>query len=701
VSGSPSAATVTTIPLSILRPIFGGGWPLGSRWTIPNAQTEHGAVEQPTGSVLSFRLRAGGGGRLRARVSLRGNGDARPTGVIRARVLTQGRDGSRTELWAGLLGSVHGRRGRSLEIDVSLPADEDPVDLLLCASHARPLERNRARLRWEDPRLEVTAEAEGEPSPAPAPEPSEVATVPTADLLISILTPVHNPAPQILREMLDSVLRQSFQGWELCLVDDGSSDPAVIEMLERASATDERVHLERHERAGGISAATNTALRAARGEYIALLDHDDVLADDALETVARTIAEQPDVDMIYSDEDVIEDGLRVALFRKPSWSPDLMRSHMYTCHLGVYRRTLANAVGGFRSEFDGSQDYDLVLRVTERTDRIVHIPRILYHWRSHEGSVAENLAAKPHAFAAARRAIAEHLDRTEVDGEVHFDAQRCWYRVDYPAAETSGLALVLPVPGADEALAEGLRRAVESWLKTPEPAWELVLAGPAGDLERCRAALSDTVAAERLRLVEVDAGVGRSAAINRAVAASTADRLILLESPVEPLTSGWLTRLASLSAQDGIAAVGAKTLARDGRVEHAGVVLREGLPAPVQLAADQIEPGPMAVLQVTVNFAAVTGTVAIGRADFERHGGLDERFERLAVADLCLRAWEQGLRVVSSPNVVVRRTESAPAVNDLTELAAFQAEWRRRLGPRDPYFGARAAAALTGVGTAG
>ena len=676
---------------------------MGSRWTIPGAQTEHGAVEQPTVSVLAFRLRPGAGGRLRARVSLRGNGDAHPTGVARARVVTQARDGSRRELWSGLVGSLRGRRARPfLEVDVPLPAGGEPVDLLLCASRARPFERGLARLRWEDPRIEIKGATGTAATPAPPVEPGETATAPPGDLLISILTPVHNPAPQILRAMLDSVLGQSFQGWELCLVDDGSSDPEVIAMLERAAAGDERVRLERHEQAGGISAATNTALRMAGGEYVALLDHDDVLAEDALETVARTIAERPGVDMLYSDEDVFEDlfedGVRVALFRKPGWSPDLMRSHMYTCHLGVYRRALVDEVGGFRSEFDGSQDYDLVLRVTERTDRIVHIPQILYHWRSHEGSVAENLAAKPHAFAAARRALAEHLDRTGVEGEVHFDAQRCWYRIDYPRAATAGIALILPVAAAGEAFAAGLARAAGSWLAASEPAWELVLAGPERDLERCRAALPDAVAGERLRLVE--ASPDRAEAINRAVAASTTAQLVLLDSPVEPLTSGWLTRLASLSAQEGIAAAGAKTLALDGRVEHAGLVLREGLPAPVQLAADQIEPGPMAVLQVTVNFAALTGTVATSRATFERQGGLDPRFDRLAVADFCLRAWSEGRRVVSSPNVVVRRTEAEPALNDLAELVGFQAEWRRRLGPLDPYFGARAAATLTGVGSA-
>ena len=216
----------------------------------------------------------------------------------------------------------------------------------------------------------------------------------------------------MLEEAISSVRGQSFGDWELCLVDDGSSDPEVIEALRRHAAGDERVHLVRREQAGGIATATNAALEIASGEYIALLDHDDTLEPHALELVAQRLEADPDLDMIYSDEDVVADGRRIARHLKPDWSPETFNSAMYTCHLGVYRRAIALELGGFRPDFDGSQDYDFVLRLTERTDRIAHIPHILYHWRAHTRSTAGGDDAKPFAYGAAqasdRRAPGAH-----------------------------------------------------------------------------------------------------------------------------------------------------------------------------------------------------------------------------------------------------------------------------------------------------
>ena len=188
----------------------------------------------------------------------------------------------------------------------------------------------------------------------------------------------------MLDEAIASVRGQTFSNWELCLVDDGSTNPEIIAALQRHAATDPRIHLKRHQQAGGISAATNAALELATGRYIALLDHDDTLTPDALQHVADQIAAQPDLDMIYSDEDIVSgDGTVLERHPKPGWSPEHMAALMYTCHLGVYRRALAVELGGFQSKFDGCQDYDFVLRLMERTDRIAHIPRILYHWRAH------------------------------------------------------------------------------------------------------------------------------------------------------------------------------------------------------------------------------------------------------------------------------------------------------------------------------
>jgi O-antigen biosynthesis protein len=698
-----SGASSVTIPLSALRPDLANGWPIGSRWSIP-APGEDRSVEQPEGSVLSFRIRGATGARLRARVRLL-TGDGSPSGAIRARVVLAGE--SRHEVWSGLLPTLRGHPvGELVDVDVNL---DEPGEyaLLLCASRLRPFGKGGARLRWEDPRIEVAVAPGAESAPTngaddetggpPPPEPDTPPAMATP--LFSILTPVHNPPPHILEATLRSVREQRFQDWELRLVDDGSTDPEVMRILETARDEDDRIHLVRREKGGGISVATNVALTDAKGEYIALLDHDDVLTEDALETVAATIAADPAIDMVYSDEDVFDEDQRLAIFVKPSWSPDLMRSHMYTCHFGVYRRRLAQEIGGFRPKFDGSQDYDLVLRLSERTDRIVHIPQVLYHWRSHKGSVAENLAAKPHAFAAARRAIAEHLDRIGVEADVHFDALRCWYRVDYPTDEAASVALVLPLAEADDDTVAGLAQAVRAWTRIDDIDWELVLVGTQATLDRCESSLQAVDWSKRLRLVAVEAGVGRAAMLNRAAMETEADSFVILERPVEQLTSHWLRRLQSIAAQPDIGAVAAKALAVDGRVEHAGLVVSDGLPMPVQMAADQIEPGPMAILYVRGNFGSLSGTVATTRRSLQALGGFDERFDLLALPDYCLRAWESGLRVLSEPGVVVRRTDRVPVTNDLAELAAFAAHWRVRV-PADPYYAGRAVAVLTGVGPA-
>ena len=235
---------------------------------------------------------------------------------------------------------------------------------------------------------------------------------------------------------------------------------------------DPRIHLERRETAGGISTATNTALELATGEYIALLDHDDTLAPDALQHVADQIANQPDLDMIYSDEDIVLDGRPIWLHLKPGWSPDTLRTNGYTCHLGVYRRDLVRDIGGFRTEFNGSQDVDMILRLVERTDGIAHIPRVLYHWRAHASSTA-GADAKPYAYVAARNAITAHLERIGVDAEVDFGPPglyRVVHRVD-------------PSPSVDAGAGRG--RTSRGWLMppapgspSPTPAGRVVLAAP-------------------------------------------------------------------------------------------------------------------------------------------------------------------------------------------------------------------------------
>ena len=233
------------------------------------------------------------------------------------------------------------------------------------------------------------------------------------------MTPVYNTGKRVLEECIASVLAQTDPDWELCLVDDHSTDRATIEVLKRAASLDERIRLHTRSANGGIVAASNDGLAMAKGMYIGLLDHDDVLEPDALSEVLKVVRENPSVDYVYTDEDLLgENGKTREAFRKPDWSPERFRNQMYVCHFSVIRRTLLEDVSGFRPGFDGSQDYDLILRVTERARVIHHIPKVLYHWRIIEGSVAGDPDAKPYAYVAGENALRDHCSRVGIAATV-------------------------------------------------------------------------------------------------------------------------------------------------------------------------------------------------------------------------------------------------------------------------------------------
>jgi glycosyltransferase involved in cell wall biosynthesis len=266
----------------------------------------------------------------------------------------------------------------------------------------------------------------------------------------TVLTPVYDTPPDVLAAMLKSVRRQSFRDWEHVLVDDRSAAPHVREMLAAAAAEDSRVRV--HERAenGGIVAASNDALAHAEGEFVALLDHDDALHPDALAIVHEALVGSPDADYVYTDEDKIDEaGHHEAPFFKPDWSPERMRTQMYTCHLSVLRRTLMEEVGGFDAEFEGSQDWDIVLKVTERARQVLHVPRVLYHWRTLATSAAGGgEAAKPWAFEAGTRAVQAHCERIGLKAEVIRDLETPGvYHLEPRLTAEPLVSIVIPTAG--------------------------------------------------------------------------------------------------------------------------------------------------------------------------------------------------------------------------------------------------------------
>ena len=391
--------------------------------------------------------------------------------------------------------------------------------------------------------------------------------------LISVLTPVHDPPLHMLEEAIASVRSQTFSDWELCLVDDGSTNPEVIAALERHAASDPRIHLERRETAGGISAATNAALELATGEYIALLDHDDTLAPDALQRVADQIAAQPDLDMIYSDEDIVMDGQQIWLHLKPAWSPDTLRTNGYTCHLGVYRRALVTEIGGFRSEFDGSQDVDMILRLVERTDRIAHIPQ------------------DPLPLADPRRLYGRRRRQAvRVRGGAQRD-RRAPGALRNRSRRGIRAARALPSGASGRSAAEhraragrgpttaGSTRPLDPGSPSRIPTWNVVLAAPARALAACADALRGAgIADSRLTTIATEADWDSATALAAAAGAADAEHLLIMQTPAIGLTHDWLTRLLGYSNQPHIAAAGPVVLAGDGRIQHAGIAIPEGIP---------------------------------------------------------------------------------------------------------------------------
>jgi glycosyltransferase involved in cell wall biosynthesis len=498
--------------------------------------------------------------------------------------------------------------------------------------------------------------------------------------LISVLLPVHDPEPELLQETLDSVFAQTSKHWELCIVDDGSLRAGIAEIL-RSAACDERVTLQRHDSAQGISAATNAGLSLASGTFVATLDHDDLLAPDAIAAVGARLAADATVDVLYTDNDKIAAGVRFSPSLKPGWSPELARACMYTLHLSVYRRTLVQEIGGWRPAFDGAQDHDLLLRLSERTDSIVHLPQTLYSWRAHAGSAALGEVAKPQAYDRGVEAVAEHLRRIGVDAGAESLPVAGRYRVVYRPRSGERTAVVLPLPSrlAEEpGLADHLTDIADALqADRAEPPQLVVVAaeqtvGPA-------TALSD-----RASVITV-AGRTWGLMARAGAAATDAEVLFLLEDLCAPLKLDWLEELTGPLRDPGVCASSPLVIDGEGRVVHAGMALPRGLPLPVHHGTDTAGTDILPEVTMVTNRSAAAGVIAITRAALARGGGPDEQLDDLAVTALTARLTRDGGRVVCSPHAPWRLL-GRPRAKDLEEVRAFAIE---HAGRGDRYYNPR------------
>ncbi len=523
--------------------------------------------------------------------------------------------------------------------------------------------------------------------------------------LISVVMTAFRSDPYLLREAVASVRTQLYPHWELCIAEDRSPDEETWRLLTELAAEDDRIRIVRREANGGIAAATNSALALATGDFVAFLDHDDLLAERALYEVAAELEAHPDADLIFSDEDKIDErGRRSQPHHKTDWNAELMLGVNAVNHLTVVRRELLTALGGVREGFDGAQDHDLVLRAAERATpaRIRHIPWVLYHWRwqGRQGSFSRARAAE--CAAAAARAVREHLARTGQTAVVEeMPGAARWLRIRWPVAEPKPLvSLIVPTRDRAELVAQC---AAGVLTRTAYAPLELLIVDN-GSVEPKTLALFEQLGRDsRVRILPAPGPFNFSALNNLAAAEARGEVLVLLNNDISMIGDDWLDELVGQALRPNVGAVGAKLFYPDGSLQHAGVVLGVG-DVPQRVAghlyagAGANHAGYQGHLALARNVSAVTAAcLAIRRDVYLSVGAMDEA--GLAVAfndvDLCLKVRAAGYDIVWTPHAALYHHESASRGSDLAPEAAarFQREvqvMRDRWGPvldADPFYG--------------
>ena len=510
---------------------------------------------------------------------------------------------------------------------------------------------------------------------------------------ISLIVPIYHPQPDQLEAALNSLLAQTYPHWQACLAIGGPQNSLTNQILEEYAAQDSRFHLTWLDTNLGISGNSNRALELANGEFAAFFDQDDTLAPFALWEIAQTLNQPPACDLLYSDHDLLSatDGQRCQPLFKPDWSPQLMLSANYLTHLTVARTALVRQVGGFDPHFDGAQDWDLFLRLSQQTDHIAHIPKILYHWRSSPNSTAENIYHKPHAPQAQIRAIRAHLDRLEFP-QAHVDFDPSGYlRVRWAFDRQAKVSIIIPTRGANRML----KTCLDSILRrTAYPAYEVLLVnnGPRlpEQIPYFRRLVRDPRQA-RIKIVHFPGTFNYSAANNFGARQAGGDVLVFLNNDTRVFSPDWLDELSMWAQRPEVGAVGAKLLRPDGSIQHAGVILGlTGFAGHIFGGLPENQSGIFGRAEWYRDLLAVTGAcLAIRRQAFEQAGGFDENLSLCGndVA-LCLRLRAAGLRVVYNPFVRLLHREGATreaAIPDQDYVHSY-AYYHPYLQHGDPYF---------------
>lgn len=519
--------------------------------------------------------------------------------------------------------------------------------------------------------------------------------------VISILVPLYNTREDMLREMIDSVEWQTYKNWQLCLAD-GSDDAHayVREVVE--SYGDDRIAYKKLEKNGGISANTNECLTLARGEYIGLFDHDDILHPEALFEYVKVINEKG-ADYLYCDETTFKSGNidhMLTMHFKPDYAVDNLRANNYICHFSVFKRTLLEGTELFRSKFDGSQDHDMILRLTDKAKCIVHVPRLMYYWRCHSGSTASNISAKEYAIAAAKGAVADSL-RTHGYTDFKITSTRAFetiFKIRYKICGTPLISIVIP----NKDHGDDLQRCVNSILeKSTYTNYEIVIAENNSEEKKTFELYEDLKKlSDKITVVTYEGEFNYSKINNFAVNFTKGEYLLLLNNDTEVITVNWLEEMLMYAQREDVGAVGAKLYYGDRTIQHAGVVIGLGAHRTAghthyKQSRDNL--GYMGRLCYTQDVTAVTGAcLMVKRKCWDEVGGLDETFRiSLNDVDFCLKLRKQGYLNVFTPFAELFHYESvsrglddngekAERYNKESEL--FREKWKAELEAGDPYY---------------
>ncbi|WP_337664378.1 glycosyltransferase family 2 protein [Suilimivivens sp.] len=524
---------------------------------------------------------------------------------------------------------------------------------------------------------------------------------------ISILVPLYNTPEPFLRDMITSVLNQTYQNWELCLADGSDAEHGEVGRICREYIKkDSRIVYQKLLKNEGISGNTNECLKLATGEYIGLFDHDDILHPSTLYEYVKAVNEQ-DADYIYCDETTFKNGdinKMLTMHFKPDYAVDNLRANNYICHFSVFAKRLLEGEELFRSRFDGSQDHDMILRMTDRAKHIVHIPKLLYYWRCHEGSVASGIDAKPYVVAAAKGAVADHLRR---HGFTHFQitstrAFETIFKIRYEIIGDPMISIVIP----NKDHAADLKRCITSILeKSTYENYEIVIVENGSETKEIFEYYTSLKEYDNIRVVtyekpEGQNGFNYSAVNNFGVKQTKGDYILLLNNDTEVITVNWMEELLMYAQREDVGAAGAKLYYGNKTIQHAGVVLQLGAHRTAghsHYGQSRENLGYMGRLCYAQNVSAVTGAcLLVKKSLFEEVGGLDESFAiSLNDVDFCLKLREKGLLNVFTPFAELYHYESVSRGLDDSgekaerynrESAHFREKWKTVLEKGDPYY---------------